>query len=303
MASNEQRDTAISRGDRVNYELIRISQAGPVRTVEMNVPAKRNPISFQMADQICEAVEEADRNPDVRVIIIGGAGPVFSGGHDLSAAGLKDYVSQCPTPEDLWAQEEEYFFQKQGLRIWGTDTPTIARVQGAAVLGAFDLANVCDLIVASDDAFFWTPGVRMINFGAELILQPWVMGSRRAKEYLFTGEKMGAEEAYRVGMVNHVVPADELDATTMELAQRIAKNPALGLKFAKRAINGVMDHQGFTSSLKYGFMMHVFGHATTGHQEQVWKPLIEMVEKEGLSSYFSERDKPFSAPSGADGSE
>jgi enoyl-CoA hydratase len=275
------------------YELVIISQDGAVRTIEMNVPEKRNPLGFPMVEELNRAVKEADADPGVKVIIIGGVGKIFSGGHDLSAEGLKLYVAECDTPENLWSTEEKMFFLKQGMDIWNTDTPTIARVQGAAVLGAFDLVNCCDLIVAADDAYFWNPGVRMINFGAEIFMTPWVMGSRRAKEFLFTGEKMSAAEGHRVGMVNRVVPAEELEEATMALAQQIAKEPALGLKLAKRAVNKTMDYQGLRAALDYTFLLHVFGHATRQHQEEVWKPLIDRVNKDGFAAYVADRDAPF----------
>jgi enoyl-CoA hydratase len=238
-------------------------------------------------------MKAADADPETRVIILGAIGPTFSGGHDLSPQGLKEYVAECDTPENLWAAEEKYFFHQQGLDIWNLDKPTIARVQGAAVLGGFVLANVCDLIVAGEDAIFWTPAVRMYNFCAEVFLEPWVMGARRAKEYLFTGEQMGAQEAYRVGMVNRVVPNEELNAATMTLAQQIGKNPPLGLKMAKRAVNRTMDYQGLRNALEYNFLLHVFGHATAEFQEKLWKPLIEKVNDDGFVSYLQSRDTPF----------
>jgi len=276
-----------------NYERILVSQDGPVRTIEMNVPEKRNPLGFPMVGELSHAIKSADSDPDTRVIILGAVGASFSGGHDLSAQGLKEYVAECGTPEDLWSTEEKYFFHKQGLEIWNLDKPVIARVQGAAVLGGFSLANACDLIVAADDAIFWTPAVRMYNFCAELFMEPWVMGSRRAKEYLFTGEQMGAEEAYRVGMVNRVVPRAEMEEATMTLAQHIGKNPPLGLKMAKRAVNKTMDFQGLRNALDYNFLLHVFGHATGEFQEKLWKPLIEKVNKDGFASYVESRDSAF----------
>ena len=276
-----------------NYQRILVSHDGPVCTIEMNVPEKRNPLGFPMVGELSHAFKVAEADPDIRVIILGATGSTFSGGHDLSPQGLKEYVAECGTPEDLWSTEEKYFFHKQGLEIWNLDKPVIARVQGAAVLGGFVLANVCDLIVAADDAIFWTPAVRMYNFCAEVFMEPWVMGNRRAKEYLFTGDQMDAQEAYRVGMVNRVVPRAELEDATMKLAQHIGKNPALGLKMAKRAVNRTMDLQGLKNALEYNFLFHVFGHATTEFQEKLWKPLIEKVNDKGFVSYLKDRDAEF----------
>lgn len=280
-------------GDRRDYAQIRITQDGFVRLIEMNHPEKRNPIGWPMCEELHQAVTEADRNPNVRVIVIGGVGEVFSAGHDLSAEGLREYVEACSSPEDLWAQEEKYFFHKTGLDIWNTDTPTIARVQGWAVLGALCLVNVCDLVVASEGAKFWNPGARMYNFGAEVLMEPWIMGGRRAKEFIFTGDPMDATEALRVGMVNRVVPEAELEGATLDLAAHIAKNPPLGLKLAKRVINQTMDIQGLRQALEYAFLLHVFGHGTEAFQREMWNPLIDQVNKSGLVSFVQRRDAAF----------
>ena len=285
--------TAASESPGPPNDLLVISQEGPVRCIEMNAPAKRNPFGFRMAEQLSDAVQAADEDPGVRVIILGGLGAVFSGGHDLSAEGLQEYADTCATPEATWERGEEFFFHMAGLRIWGTDTPTIARVQGAAVLGAFALANVCDLIVASDDAIFWTPSARMYGPAAEVVMEPWVMGSRRAKEFLFTGDPMNATEAYRVGMVNQVVPRAQLTEAAMQLAQNIAKNPALGLKFVKRAVNNALENQGFRKALEYAFLLHTFSKATQAYQQEMWQPLMEKVRGEGLNAYLKSRDRGF----------
>jgi enoyl-CoA hydratase len=260
----------------------------------MNVAEKRNPVGFGMAEELHSAVMAADADPNVHVIIIGGIGNVFSGGHDLSAEGLQDYIDLCGTPEAMWSGCEDAFFRKAGLDIWNTDTPTIARVQGAAVLGGFSLANVCDLIVASEDAIFWSPSARMYGFAAEIFMEPWVMGGgRRAKEHLFTGDQMSAAEAYRVGMVNRVVPREKLNEATMVLAQTIAKNPKLGLKMCKRAVNDTMNAQGLRQALDHAFLLHTFSKATAAYQEEMWKPMVDKIKGEGLGSYLKDRDDEF----------
>ena len=274
------------------FERLLIRQDGPVRTIEMNLPEQSNPFGFRMAAELDRAFKAANEDADTKVIILGSVGATFSGGHDLGPEGLTDYATLCPTPEAMWEECEETFFKKGGLDIWELDKPTIARVQGAAVAGSFALANVCDLIVAADDAFFWMPSPMMYGPGAEIFMEPWVMGSRRAKEFLFTNEKMPAEEAYRIGMVNRVVPRADLESATLELAQRIAKQPALGLKFAKRAINKTMEMQGFRQAMEYNFLLHVLSKATDAQQSKLWKPLFEKVMESGLTSYLKTREQP-----------
>ena len=122
------------------------------------------------------------------------------------------------------------------------------------------------------------------------------MGGRRAKEFLFTGDPMGAAEAYRIGMVNKVVPRAELEGATMTLAQHIAKNPALGLKLVKRAVNNTLENQGFRKALEYAFLLHIFSKATHGYQQEMWQPLMATVRGDGLAAYLKSRDRAFVSP-------
>src|SRR6185312_11132520 len=125
--------------------------------------------------------------------------------------------------------------------------PMIASIQGACIAGGLMLAWVCDLIVAADDAFFADPVVRMGIPGVEYFAHPWVLGPRAAKEVLFTGERFDARRAHEWGMVNRVVPRDELESRTLELAGRIAEMPRFGLALTKRAVNQAEDLMGLRS--------------------------------------------------------
>lgn len=137
----------------------------------------------------------------------------------------------------------------------------IASVHGACVAGGLMLAWVCDLIVASDDAFFADPVVRMGIPGVEYFAHPWVMPPRVAKEFLFTGDRMSARRAYEVGMVNRVVSRGELAGTTDELALRVAEMPRLGLALTKRAVNQAEDLQGLHAGMDSVFGLHHLAHA------------------------------------------
>ncbi|MER5394018.1 enoyl-CoA hydratase, partial [Saccharopolyspora sp. NPDC002686] len=139
--------------------------------------------------------------------------------------------------------------------------PVIASVQGACVAGGLMLAWVCDLIVASEDSFFADPVVRMGIPGVEYFAHPWVLGPRVAKEFLFTGKRMSAQRAYEVGMVNQVVPREELESATAELAENIAEMPGFGLALTKKAINQAEDLMGLQSGMDSAFGLHHFAHA------------------------------------------
>jgi enoyl-CoA hydratase len=134
-------------------------------------------------------------------------------------------------------------------------------VQGACVAGGLMLAWCCDLVVAADDAFFADPVVRMGVPGVEYFAHPWVMGPRFAKEFLFLGERVGAQRALELGMVNRVVPRDELRASTMDIAGRIAAMPRLGLALAKKAVNQAEDLMGLHAGMDSVFGLHHLAHA------------------------------------------
>jgi enoyl-CoA hydratase len=139
--------------------------------------------------------------------------------------------------------------------------PTIAMVQGACIAGGLMLAWVCDLVVAAEDAFFADPVVRMGIPGVEYFAHPWVMGPRFAKEFLFLGERVDAARALDLGMVNRVVPRDALVASTMEIANKIATMPRLGLALTKRAVNQAEDLMGLHAGMDSVFGLHHVAHA------------------------------------------
>jgi enoyl-CoA hydratase len=139
--------------------------------------------------------------------------------------------------------------------------PTIASVHGACIAGGLMLAWVCDLIIASDDAFFSDPVVRMGIPGVEYFAHPWVLGPRAAKEFLFTGDRFDAAWALARGMVNRVVPRDELHKETQTLAEKVAAMPRFGLALTKRAVNQAEDQMGMRTGMDSVFGLHHFAHA------------------------------------------
>ena len=125
------------------------------------------------------------------------------------------------------------------MRIWHFPKPTIAQVQGACIAGSFMVANMCDLIVASDDAFFADPVVITLGAAAvEVLIHPWMMSIRRAKEMLYTGERMSAEEAHRIGMVSRLAPRAEVDAETLKLRIGPQADALLGQGFGRAETGG-----------------------------------------------------------------
>lgn len=241
------------------FETIRYQSINGVARIDHDRPQARNAESTLLLNEMHEAFRLATADPEVRVIILGGTGDHFSAGHDLKEAMTerREY-----TVEQRWAYEERHYFG-YAMDVWDCPKPTIAQVQGACVAGAFMVANLCDLVVASEDAYFADPVCQSLAAASvEVLVHPWVMGLRKAKEFLFTGERMGAAEACRIGMVNRVVPRSELESATLALAQQIARAPPFAIALTKRSLNRTADIQGFRNALSAHFETHQLSHVT-----------------------------------------
>jgi enoyl-CoA hydratase len=222
-------------------------------------PAARNAENQALLDALDAALAAAAADDAVRVVILAGRGDHFSAGHDLKEAQAKRAGF---TVEQRWAYESLRYFD-YCMRIWDFPKPVIAQVQGACIAGGFMVANMADLVVAADDAFFADPVCHSLATAAvETLIHPWVMGLRKAKELLYTGDRMDAAEAHRIGMVNRVVPRAALDAETLALARRIAAAPPFALRLMKRSLNRTLDAQGLRTALSAHFDTHQLSHMT-----------------------------------------
>jgi enoyl-CoA hydratase len=232
---------------------------GHVATITMNRPEVANAQDTALIDGIDRFLDVADADDEVRVVILAGAGKHFSAGHDLKAlAGggePDDWTAMRDTPEGKFRHEQVMYYERC-KRLYAFRKPTIARVQGAVVAAGLMLACMCDLIVAADDAVFSNPVLRMTGAGVELLVEPWELGIRKAKE------KIDAQEAWRLGLVNRVVPSAELVERTRELAERVALVPPTTAQVVKDTINNSATLMGKEESWKYHFMAHHWMHNT-----------------------------------------
>jgi enoyl-CoA hydratase len=248
----------------VNYQTVLYEVEGHVATITMNRPEVANAQNSRLIDELAAAFERADADDEVRVVVLAGAGKHFSSGHDLKAL-VGDEVDEWravrETPEGKFRHEQVMYYRRC-KQIRDFRKPTIAAVQGACVAAGLMLACMCDLIVAADDATFQNPVLRMTGAGVELLVEPWELGIRKAKEFLWTGESIDAQEAWRLGLVNRVVPAAELAARTRELAARVALVPPITAQVVKETINHTADLMGQEASWKYHFMAHHWMHNT-----------------------------------------
>ncbi|MFC1402801.1 MULTISPECIES: enoyl-CoA hydratase [Streptacidiphilus] len=227
-----------------------------VAVITLNRPEVANAQTMALLDDLDAAWTRAAADPEVKVIVLRGNGRHFSAGHDL-----KD---RWPAPKEItleWIYNAETRrYLEYTLRWRNIPKPSIAAVQGKCIAGGLMLCWPCDLILAAENAEFSDPVVYMGIGGVEYHGHTWELGARKAKEILFTGRAVTAAEAERVGMVNRVVPLEELDAAAMELAGQIAQMPAFGLRQAKRAVNQTLDVQGFYAAVQSVFDIHETGH-------------------------------------------
>jgi enoyl-CoA hydratase len=272
------------------FKAITYETDGAVATLTMNRPDVANAQDTTLIDELDAALDLADADDAIRVVILAGAGKHFSSGHDLKAlvgdGEADDWVRMRETPEGKFLHEKTMYYERC-LRIHDFRKPTIAAVQGSCIAAGLMLAAMCDLIVASDDAQFSNPVLRLSGAGVELLVEPWELGIRKAKEFLLTGDTIDAQEAWRLGLVNRVVPRAELMTRTRELADRVALVPPVTAQTVKDSLNHTADLMGKRDALKYHFMAHHWVHNTS----TALNALAARKEKGSMKEVFAERDQ------------
>ncbi|NGN91806.1 enoyl-CoA hydratase [Nocardioides sp. KC13] len=265
---------------------------GPVAVVRLNRPEYRNAQNSKVTYALDAAFTRATDDDEIKVIVLGGNGKHFCAGHDIGTPG-RDIDESFERKAVMWwdhvgkegvdsrfARESEVYLGM--CRRWREiPKPTIAMVQGACIAGGLMLAWSCDFIVASDDAFFSDPVVKMGIPGVEYFAHPWVTNPRAAKEMLFTGGRFSASQAEAWGMVNHVVPRDDLETETLALAGKIAEMPRLGLALAKKAVNQAEDLMGMRAGMDSVFGLH---HAAHAHNAEVGKDSLAGMDARSMKS-------------------
>ena len=253
----------MSEWKNIRYEM----PAERVARITLARAEKANAQDYALLQELNEAFDVAAKDPDVRVIVLAADGRHFSSGHDLSSGTSMEGIDPVGTwchfdaegAEGYMATEAEMYV---GLcwRWRNIPKPTIALVQGKVIAGGLMLVWPMDLVVCSDDATFSDPVVAFGVNGDEYFTHPYEVGARLAKDMLFTGRAITAEEAHRAGMVSRVVPRDDLESSTLELASHIAKRPMFGLTLAKQSVNNSLDAMGMYTAIQSAFGLHHVGH-------------------------------------------
>ena len=259
-------------GKYIKYESL---DDGKIARITLDRVESRNAQNRGLLVELDEAFRQAEQDDQVRVVILAGAGPMFSSGHDL---GSKEAVAErTPGPdlhptfsgdgatrkgsESLMLQEWHYFFQNT-LRWRNLRKITIAQVHGNVYAAGLMLMWACDLIVAADNARFADVVVTRLGMcGVEYFAHPWEFGPRKTKELLLTGDCIEVEEAHSLGMVSKIFPADDLPERTLDFARRIAELPTMTALLIKESVNQTMDNMGFYNSLQACFTLHELNHS------------------------------------------
>ena len=256
----------------ISYETV---DDGRIARIMLDRPDARNAQNRGLLVELDQAFLRAEADDEVRVVILGGTGPLFSSGHDL---GSKDSMAEAvPGPdqhesyrtnggnrtgtEKRMLQEWHYYFQNT-LRWRNLRKITVAQVHGPVYAAGLMLMWACDLIVAADNTRFAdVVGTRLGMCGLEYFAHPWEFGPRKTKELMLTGDSLDVEEAHALGMVSKVFPLDELSERTLEFARRIAELPTVAALMIKESVNQTVDNMGFYNGLQACFSLHQINHA------------------------------------------
>ena len=255
-----------------DFETIAVSTADHVCTITMNRPDVYNALNDAMTFELQAALKAAARDKDVRVVVLTGAGKAFCSGQDLGALKEKYVPGYVPhlgddlrkryNPVITWIRE--------------MDKPVIAAVNGVAAGAGLSFALACDMRVSSDKASFIEVfiNVGLIPDSGSTFTLPRLVGMAKAMELCCTGDKVSADEALRIGLVNRVVPADDLMEETSTLAARLAALPARGIALTKRLIN-----QSYDNDLRQQLEAEAFAQETAGMTEDHHEGVVAFIEK------------------------
>ena len=249
----------------------------------LNRPAKLNALSIELVRALSAAIETATTDPRVRVLVIEGAGRAFSAGYDLT----EEAEGGTPGPVEWRAMLATDVAATLG--ILECPKPVIAQVHGYALAGGLELAMACDLIVAAEGTRLGEPEIRYGSAPVTLLM-PYLIGQKKTRELLLTGELIDAVEAERIGLINRVVPADRLVAEVDALADRLARTPPEVMGPTKRMLNRAMDAAGFRLAVEAGLDLGAIVNAADTPEQREWD---EIVRRDGLKAALAWRDRRY----------
>jgi enoyl-CoA hydratase len=255
-----------------------------VLRLTLNRPEKLNAMSPKLLGELDRALDEFESDRDASVLVIRGAGRAFCAGYDL-AAPAEGGGGPFTTTEDRWALKK---LVERWQRLWSLPKPTIAQVHGYCLAGATELAGHCDIVFAAQDAQFGHPAGRSLGVIPTLSMWPYLIGMRRTKEFLFTGDSLTAAQALEYGLVNRVCSIDRLEAETLAYARRVAQVPLDMLTLHKAATNRFFELMGVYAAEKSASEFDAIAHQTATAKAETRK-----MRERGLKQALAERDSSF----------
>jgi enoyl-CoA hydratase len=268
----------------MSQDIVLIDDPAPhVRRVTLNRPEKRNALNHALRGGILDALTEADQDPDIRVMIVRGAGKCFSSGYDLGGGNEgQEYPWYTPGGDGHWPRH----VTKGWMSIWELGKPVIAQVHGFCLAGGSELATCCDLVYMADDAQMGYPAVR---FGVpDNHFHAWFVGMRKAMEMMVTGDSLSGVECTRLGWANDSFPAEELEERVLDVAKRITAVPPDLVQLNKRVVHRQMEIMGLHTGIRAGSELCALG----THQKSMHEFMKQTYDK-GLTAALQDRDKPF----------
>lgn len=265
----------------VSYECLTVSEDRGVVTVMLNRPDKLNALNNTMLSELKAAFGAIGSDGRARAVIVAGAGRAFCSGFDLATSDHSRGVAE-------W--REQFSFENDVLwTIWHTPVPVVAAVHGYCLGLGNDLALVCDLTIAAESAQFGEPEVQFQSVPSFFIM-PWIVGMKKAKEIMLTGERMDARAAERCGLANRVVPDEDLRSAAWEVAAKFAKMPPPGVRLMKRALNATFEAQGGHGMIDRGIDLATQAEMSESDEA---RQFFEIMQRKGLKEAFKWRDERF----------
>jgi enoyl-CoA hydratase len=256
-----------------------------VRRLTLNRPEKRNALSNHLRDSIFKALEESDRDDEIRVTVLRGAGSCFSAGYDLSRESGR-HAQELPFQTAGGAGEWARHVVEGCFRVWDLAKPVIAQVHGWCLAGGSELATACDLVYVADDAQIGYPPVRMMS-PPDNQFHAWLCGLRPAMEMMLTGDAMDGLEAVRVGFANRAFPAGTLEDEVLAIAERVAKIPTDVQQMNKRSVHRAMEIMGLRAAIRAGTEIQALAMTTESSRATFAK------FSDGVTKGLNARDKAF----------
>lgn len=277
---------------------VRYDVEGPVAVITLNRPDRRNSLTPSMMSDIETALERADVDPGVKVVLFKAAGPAFCSGYDMDIApkaGDGDAPDPAPAIDPSarsFLHLKMYASRRSGSwwlkALWDLRKPTIAQVSGYCLAGGNDLVLCCDLAYADEDAQFGMPQVRAQGLIHAHALLPLLVGMRRAKELSFTGDSISGREAESLGLVNRAMPAADLDAEVRRIAERIALAPSEMLMSSKWGVNRVYETMGLDAMIRTSNEYNAIGGLNDRSDD-----FFRLVLTKGMRAALADRDGPY----------